>query len=126
MREPMGAEKPNQVQGGSDNSDSKKDADEHGATAVCPGSHAVIMKKNSAGHTEECRKTILDNINMSTQGKKRLKDAEGRRNHFFAKTIENSDRKKRRMTSIDGKSSQCHFHQWHHHRHEHQVQWTPK
>ena len=103
---------------------SKKDVAEHGATAGCPGCHAVIMKKNPVGHNEECRKIIQDKISMSTQGKKRMKEADDRQKDFIAKTIENSERnlavpvgaekapssgtqkdsdqEKRRRTAIDG------------------------
>ena len=59
----------------------KKDVAEHGATAGCFGCHAIIMKKNLAGHTEKCRKTIQDKVNMSTRGKKRLPESFLRKDH---------------------------------------------
>ena len=59
---------------------------------------------------------MQDEINMSTQGKKRLKDAGDRQSQFFAKTL--TGRTGERLPSME-RSSQCHFHQAHVHRHQH-------
>ena len=56
----------------------KEDIVEHGATAGCPGCRAARLGQTAQGHTEECRRRMTEEMAKTSQGKKRLEQAEER------------------------------------------------
>ena len=72
-----------------------RDVEKHGHTPGCKGCVAVLRGGRGIPHTEACRRRLTEIIAQSDEGRARKEAAEQRQNEYFAKVIEQADKKRK-------------------------------
>ena len=72
-----------------------RDIEKYGVTPGCKGCVAVLRGGRGVPHSEACRMRLIEQISQSDEGRARKEAAEQRQNEYFAKMMEQADKRRK-------------------------------